>query len=417
MWIALVVLGILLVIVVAGIGGTYYYLNNEKLKLQREKENAEAEAGRAKLAEQQAGQKAAVALAKSQQDALLAEARNATNLLVRLMAEERSLRGDAENLKTNETGRAVALFPELVNQARLFYDTSLSDAVKRDDIVARLEGVRRIEVQLIEAANTAYEPVPEMGKTVQAAGAWGEQALAKVTQLRQALAALARESKIKFTDAALTPTSPTLAEAISKRVEHEASDALRRAEQTATAARTTAVETRAAAEAERIRAEAERDAAEVRRKLAEEQAAKEREWQEREARLKLEETKSKVAVQDKADEARRVELKKKASDPAIRAKLAPFITPGYVGIYRPTAELKRFSFQEIQSFGALAPTIAGQDRMVAIATAPNDKVRPHWSFNPKFYRRHADQIQMVQEAQQLLTELGPVLVELGLLEP
>jgi hypothetical protein len=59
----------------------------------------------------------------------------------------------------------------------------------------------------------------------------------------------------------------------------------------------------------------------------------------------------------------------------------------------------------------------GLDHLVAIAISASDKVRPRWKLNQKFYRRYPNQVEQVKEAQQLLIELGPVLVEMGLLQP
>ena len=44
-------------------------------------------------------------------------------------------------------------------------------------------------------------------------------------------------------------------------------------------------------------------------------------------------------------------------------------------------------------------------------------MRPRWKMNPQLFVRHPDQIETIKEAQELLIELGPVLVEMGLLYP
>ena len=395
MWIALVVLGILLLLLVAGIGGTYYYLRSDQLRLQRDLEKAQAETVRAKLATEQVAQKTGLALAQTHQKAMLPQVQAATNVLTRLLAEVGQLRSDAASLQTNEAGRAVALFPELVRQARHFYETDLRDLAPREDIVTRLEGVRRVELQLVEAAGTAYEPVPELGTVVQGAIAWGELATAKATQLRQMFTSLGRESKVRVTDATLTPASPTLAGAITQLAQTEAGASMQHVEQATSAARTNATAMRAEAEAQKIRADAERYAEEMRRKLAEEQAAKEREWQEREARLKLEGTKTKVVVQTKADEARNVELRKKASDPAIQAKLAPFTTPGYYQISGMNSDLQPLSYSKLENAGALASDMRGLGKLLTIAWTSADRVRPRWKMNPQLFVRHPDQIEKI----------------------
>ena len=53
--------------------------------------------------------------------------------------------------------------------------------------------------------------------------------------------------------------------------------------------------------------------------------------------------------------------------------------------------------------------------MTALRSA--DRVRPRWKMNPQLYTRHPDEIEKVKEVQQLLVELGPVLVEMGKLQP
>ncbi len=52
-----------------------------------------------------------------------------------------------------------------------------------------------------------------------------------------------------------------------------------------------------------------------------------------------------------------------------------------------------------------------------IAWTSKDKVRPRWKLNPTLFSRHPDQIEKVKQAQDLLIELGPALVEMGQLQP
>ena len=75
------------------------------------------------------------------------------------------------------------------------------------------------------------------------------------------------------------------------------------------------------------------------------------------------------------------------------------------------------SYTELQSAGALTPTVQGLDKLVFIGTNLSDRVRPRWKINRVLYRKHNDELAMVKEVQQLLIELGPVLVEMKLLEP
>ena len=398
------------------LGFTVYYYSSAQSESKRRLDDLQAQITRNDTERKKGAETARLTLAYNRQDQLLKEVSGATNSLLQLLAECDALRAEAAALRTNEFGRRVALNPNLVPLARRFYESSLSGLPPESELTMHLEAVRRVGLQVAENRGTAYEPAPALSDTVQTAHRWSAEATGRMKDARAVMKSLMVDAQVKFTRATLTPTSPTLAAAIDQLDQSEASKDLQQAEQTTSTARTNAVITRTEADAQKIRADADRYAEEVRQKLAEEQAAKQRDWQEREAKLKLEETKTKVSVEKKADEARNVELRKKASDPAIQAKLAPFIAAGYVGIYRPTVTKEPFSYEEIQSFGALSPTIQGQNRLVDIAVARNDTVRPRWKFNPKFYRKHADEVQMVQEAQQLLIELGPVLVETGVLK-
>lgn len=438
-WTALTICLVLAVLGLAGLGYALYHSNSERVRIANALAAQQNEIDRRKLETQKADEQGKLTNARNQQNQLLAQVSAATNSLLQLLAGSDQVRTEAAALGTNEAGRTVALHPELVRLAGRVFESGLPELPPETDITTRLEAVRRIEQQVLDARGTAYEPVPALGVTVQNANLWAEQGTLKVGQIRDALSGLVRESKVKFTRATLTTDSPTLSAAIARRNEEVAGTEIKVAEQTASTARTnavltrakagaeatttqadadaTAITTRARAEAEEILATAKRAEEESRRKLAEADAAKERDWKEREAAIKLAETKNKLAVQDKVDEARKLELKKQASDPAVKTKLAPFTTPGYVGVSGPTVEKKPLSFQQLQASGALASTIAGQNKLVKIAIDKHDSVRPRWGLHATFYRRHDEQIQEVQATQKLLLELGPTLVEMGELAP
>ena len=439
MWTYLVALSIIALVAIAALGCVVYYLRSEKIALLHRLEQAEAAKQRHDLDQKEAAEQGRVVAAQNQQEEVLRQAQAATNTLLQVLAARDTLFAAAAALRTNDAGRTVALHPELVPLAGRLYESGLTDVPPEPDLLTRLEAVRRIARQVSDNSGKAYLPPPELAGTVQTHAAWATLAQAKVEQIHQALNSLVRETQVKFTRTPLTAESPTLAAPIAKRDEEVAGAQIKVAETTLSAARTNAVlkraeagadatktqaeadaaamTTRAKAEAEEIIATAQRAAEESRRKQAEADAAKEREWQEREAALKLAETKTKVAVQDKADEARKLQLRKKASDPAVKNKLAPFTTPGYVGVARPTADKKPLSFAQLQASGALAATVQGQEKLVHIAADARDNVRPRLAVNRYFFRRHPEQIQLVQETQELLLELGPTLVEMGELAP
>jgi hypothetical protein len=415
--VALIALFVLALLVVAGFGGMWYYLQNDKLKIQRQLDKAEADKTRAELATKKAAEEGKLTQARNRQEEVLAQARLATNVLTRLLAETDQASNEAAGLKTNDPGRGVAIHPDLIKQSRRFYESELREMAAREEIVTRLEGARRIEQQLLTASGTAYEPAADLKVTAQNSTAWGEQALQKTRQIRQTLATLVQESKIKVTTATVTPTSPTLEAAIAQLNDEETILRQRLLAATTADAKAQAAKIEAEADGKRIIAEAERKRDEILAKAKEETDKLARDLALREAQGKAEDTKTHVAVQTAQDEARKVELRKKAADPAIRAKLAPFTTPGYAQINTLGSDLKPLSYSGLQNCGALAPDVRGLTRLLTVASTSADKVRPRWKMNPQLFVRHPDEIEKVKEAQQLLIDLGPVLVEMGLLQP
>ncbi len=113
----------------------------------------------------------------------------------------------------------------------------------------------------------------------------------------------------------------------------------------------------------------------------------------------------------------KLELRQKAATPDVQLALAPFITPGYSQVQGVGIELKPLSYSALDGAGALAPDIRGLTHLLTIAWTSKDKVRPRWKLNPTLFSRHPDQIEKVKQAQDLLIELGPVLVEMGQLQP
>jgi hypothetical protein len=438
-WTALTICLVLAVLGLCGLGYALYHANSEKVRLGLALEAQQNATKRLELDAQKAEEQGKLTNARNQQAQLLGQIDATTNSLLKLLARSDEVRREAAALGTNEAGRTVALHPELVRLAGRVFESGLPEIPPEPDITTRLEAVRRIEQQVLDARGTTYEPAPALSVTVQNAAFWAEQAVQKLVQVRDALGSLVRESKVKFTRATLTAESLTLSAAIAKRNEAVVADELRLAEQTAWAARTNALVTtadanavatkaqaeaeaaamitRARAEAEKIIAAANREAEETRRKLAEEEAARDREWQQRLADLKLLAATNQVVAQAKTNQARNVELRQKAATPDVQLALAPFITPGYSQVQGMGIELKPLSYSALDGAGALAPDIRGLTHLLTIAWTSKDKVRPRWKLNPTLFTRHPDQIEKVKQAQDLLIELGPVLVEMGQLQP
>ena len=152
-----------------------------------------------------------------------------------------------------------------------------------------------------------------------------------------------------------------------------------------TAAKTESVKTLADAEAQRILQAARVEASNLLAQVNEARAQLERDTRLRQATNQVKDTETKVAVIRQQEEARNMELRKKASDPEVQNKLAPFITPGYwqTKAGGMSTEKKPLSLTLLQAKGALDPTLAGFHKLVEVATSPNDRLRPRWQMSAR----------------------------------
>lgn len=138
-------------------------------------------------------------------------------------------------------------------------------------------------------------------------------------------------------------------------------------------------------------------------------------------------------------DARRVELVAKCNSPEVQNALAPFLAEG---LWQP-GDLKRnirfekapMSLSKIRSDGALVDDINGYQRLLEIANAQGcfprggrnsgyyvnrehlDSDRPKWGYPQYWKNLSTEQIQEVRRIQSLLNELGPTLVDEGMLTP
>ena len=417
LWTALVALLLLVIAAGAIFAGILYYFRSDKLKLERENEALRVEKEKATYAEQKAGEEARLTWARNRQEEALNLARSATNALQGLTAAADAVRTAATALKTSEDGRRVALHPGLVRLARQLYEVNLPVLPPAADIDSRLEGVRRIELQIDKAAGTTFVPGAELTGELEQAAAWAGDQSRKVEEIRTLLRTLTEESKVKVTTATLTAASPTLEAAIQRLTEAELATTQQALATKTEAARETATAQIAQAEIAAQQSDAE---VAVRRRLAEAEA-KVAELERELAMKKTEQVKAdtvaKVKRDEVLDEARNLELRQKAQDPAIQATLKPLTTPGYWQIDKMSLELKPHSLTKLQTRGSLEATPRGATELARILTDKNDKVRPRLKMYPNQFLRHPEQLEQVTGIQRLLDELGPVLVELKMLEP
>lgn len=415
-WTVLVALAVLATLGALALGGILYFTRSDKAKLQRQVQELETKQAQARISEKKAAEAAAQALARTRQEEVLAQARTATNALGGLLQSLNRVTTDAAALRTNDFGRTVALHPDLVAQARRLYEVNLPALAPMTDIISRLEGVRRIEQQLLAALGTTYQPEAEVAVTAQNASLWSDQELRKIAEAQTLLAGLIQESKIKVSPTALTPQSPSLGAAIEQLNQAESAMRQRAIVEHTKDAKGEAADTLAKAEAQRILEEARLQASNLLAQANEAKAKQQREDMVRKAEGKIEDSKAKVKADQNEDEARNIELRKRAAEPDVQTKLAPFITPGYWQPKAVSYEKKPYSFTQLQSFGALDTTTSGLRNLAHLATDPRDKLRPRLKLKPQWLQ-NPQELEKVKEVQRLLTELGPVLVEMKLLEP
>lgn len=177
-------------------------------------------------------------------------------------------------------------------------------------------------------------------------------------------------------------------------------------------------EARAEIERLRIAMEVERQRRELQH--AELLAELERERQAAEARRQAEAILAAVEQKEIVDEAEKQRLRQRCQDPRVQQLLTPFTTPGYTQpgerVYDP--EKQPISYSKLSAFGALAPTRDGLNRLLHVGANKGDQVRPRWGYTrPPIERLKPDQLEHIKEVQALLRELGPTLVELGMLSP
>jgi hypothetical protein len=137
------------------------------------------------------------------------------------------------------------------------------------------------------------------------------------------------------------------------------------------------------------------------------------------------------------DDARRVELVAKCNSPQVQADLAPFLAEGLwqPGDFERNIRFDKtpMSFSKIRADGALVDDINGYQRLLEIANAQGcfprggrrgeyyknrehlDSERPKWGYPQYWKNLTQEQIQEVRRIQALLNELGPTLVEEGML--
>ncbi len=184
--------------------------------------------------------------------------------------------------------------------------------------------------------------------------------------------------------------------------------------------------------------------------IKERAAAAEREYAERiaeidrlnrlaEAARKQRDVESIIEAQEIDDEAQRMLLVAKCRSASVQRDLRPFLDEGtwQPGDKGPNVrfDAEPISHKALLELGALEETIDGVKRLLIVANAKGvsdlngllygiksgrghpDKERTKWGYNVYFHKLTQDQVNEVRRIQAQLIELGPTLVEEGMLAP
>ncbi len=157
------------------------------------------------------------------------------------------------------------------------------------------------------------------------------------------------------------------------------------------------------------------------------------------ANRRLQEELSKADERDTLDNAERVRLEQLAKSPSVQRDLAPFFArgtwqPNQRASQQGSAAPGPISFGALKEVGALAEDQQGLMQLLAVANAQGcagakslihwhqnnrhqDRERTKWGYPRQFRSLTAADQDEVRRIQKLLNELGPTLVELGLLAP
>jgi hypothetical protein len=396
---------------------------SDKAKLEQKLNELQNAQKKAEIERQKGAEESRQALARTKQNEVLLQARQATNALAKVLADLNATTSELSALRTSDAGRGIAQHPDLVIVARRIYESELAKLPAPAEVIQRIEAVRRVEQQLMEHAGTAYEPDAQVTSSLNQANYWTDETGRSLQQVRVLKESLLREAKVKVAAKPLDDTSPSLDTALKKLNEAENRQAQQIIIDQTDGAKRKAAEREAEAEVKRIIADAEVRA----RRMIEDAEAKikenEAEERKREALRKSNEIQSKLQAKSIVSDAEKKLLMDKASQPDVRAKLAPFITPGYwtpttKGLLKGSVEKRPLSYTKLQGFGALGTNFDGLQKLVNIGI-DRDNDRPRWENikGPSAYswRRSPEKVEFVKGAQALLIELGPVLVEMKLL--
>lgn len=301
-------------------------------------------------------------------------------------------------LLTNEDGKLIASKPEATKAFRALYDL---ERPGRSDIVKIRS---RVEVLLLPVDKAYKDPNNVWDKTVEA-----EKQLTALLSQAKSLRDAVRNSRVRLS-ALVTgskrdgkPGPLNLQEAIELFVHEEAIEAATLISEASTKSRRVT---------DRLMAETIGEA-----DLRDGETATKREAAKREAARQKEEMKA----DNEINEIAKSKLRAKAKSADVQLDLAIFLAKGYTqpgaggsGFFTKTAEYAPVSFTRLKTGGYLDESTDGLKKLLRLGAEPNfNNDRPKWKFNA--FRLDAANEEFLKRVQAELRELGPVLVEEGLL--
>jgi hypothetical protein len=399
-------LAIVVLLLALGLAGYAWYstrsenarliIHTRRLEAQKQEEE-NARQARA-LEEQRAQDAARLTFAQNQQEAFAGSVRKVTDTLESLLVEVPKFQAQLELLRTGEPGRKVALYPELVASARVLFDRDAPAVPSRDEVASHLEALRRMGLQLADHAGTTFVPSAEMTDTLSNGQTWTATASTHLETAKRVVETLLREAQVKVPPVSNDDPPPSLQAAIDSVKEAERRAYLVKEAEVIGAAQLAATNKMLTVRSNEIAL-----AAELARQKAEDEAKA----------LQAEQDRESARVAAELEKKRLIEKAQRAD---IQNALASFLTPGNL---QPkdkfTVEKQPISYSGLQAAGALQPDLPGILALQHIAVNPRDKIRPRMhKGRPKF---EPEVFTLYKHTQDLLIELGPTLVDLGLLSP
>ena len=366
-----------------------------------------------RLASDRGVEQQALAFAKTRQGLAVARADDVTRLADECLSEIAAFDATVQPLLAGDDGKKVAGDPVQLARFLAVYEKDRTGK----DVAERLR----------RAANDLAAPVRASQANAKDGSNPSEQVTAELDRLATQLAGLKRvwEQDRRTVDAVVgdakrgkyAAAAQTLDQAVRADAEAEA----------------LALATATEKERARVRAEMKdkqvREAGDLERKVEEAKLDKLRSTRlaeagriQTDADITKEKGKDAAAVEKAKLEKER--LLKKAKTNEVQQALAPFLTPGYHQPFRYGAgalgmeravKKEPVSLSKLQAIGGLEQTITGLQELAGVACHKADDVRTRWGCGAYAPWWSTGQQEVVQKAQDLLVELGPVLVEEGLL--